>query len=501
MITSQSPSPVDFKKKPSKEEWEIIWARKFRSSLYKQKKTGCGYTPVIREMVRLFPGYPGKIKPEQVKDFINAKSDGDKQRYWDAMTIFFTETIPSKKHLDLLCSIKNNIVKDKKTLPSPEWIDILLNKIEEYCINMDILANERDEIKSITAVFLRNNKKHPHTIPLQKIESSLLKNYKTGSNSYKYLQEGLKALYTVIKGKFPEESQKRLKCIYNFHKARIDSILNEVVEKSQLRNYSSSTIKNYTGSIKGYLNYINKKPHQNDKKIIEEYLIHLKNIRKNRPRTINLTTAAISFLYNEIFNCFNTSKSIPRMKPGKPIPKVYSLNQVQNIINATNSDKHKLMLMLAYGCGLRLKEIAEIRFNDINWDRNLICINGKGSKERQIMLDPIIQEALDKYHKQHPNQYFIFEGIKPGQPISRKTIHKVYQYACEKSKVKRIGGIHTLRHTFATHLLEQGADIRKVQVVMGHSNIKTTQIYTHVSTNEISKIKSPISGMKIKETT
>ncbi len=486
---------------PSQDEWEIIWARKFRSNLYNLDKTGNGYTPVIREMIRSFPGYPGYIKLDMLKGFLENKSDADKQRYREALTIFFTETVPSEKHIDLLNSIDNSIDKEKKTLSSTEWTDIWLNKLEEYCISIDIPVNEREEIKSITAIFLRDNKKHLRIVPMRKIESSLLKYYESGSNSYKYLREGLKALFTIIKSKFPKESHERLICIDTFHKARIDLILKEVVEKSQLRNYSGRTIKNYTGSIKSYLSYIKKKPHHNDKIIIEEYLLHLKNNRKNSPRTINLTSAAISFLYNDIFNCFNTTNDIPRMKPGKQLPKVYAENDIEKIINTLPNVKHRLVLMLAFGCGLRLNEIRALRPEDAQWDRDIILIRGKGDKQRQVMLDPFIASELKKYLEFHSNNTYIFEGAKKGEPYSRRTIQKIYENACKKARIKRKGGIHTLRHSFATHLLEHGTDLRQIQEVMGHSSIKTTQIYTHVNSETIKNIKSPISNLNLKRGT
>jgi hypothetical protein len=175
MDTSHQSAPANTSKKPSPEEWEDIWARKFRKNLYALKKTGNSYTPVIREMVRSFPGYPGNIKPEQLSDFISAAKDRDRQRYTEALTVFFTETIPSEKHLALLRSIADRKDRDRKKISSSGSTDIWLNKIEEHCIGRNILLREREEIKHITAGFLRFYKMPPAEIPLQKIESSLLK--------------------------------------------------------------------------------------------------------------------------------------------------------------------------------------------------------------------------------------------------------------------------------------------------------------------------------------
>jgi site-specific recombinase XerD len=129
----------------------------------------------------------------------------------------------------------------------------------------------------------------------------------------------------------------------------------------------------------------------------------------------------------------------------------------------------------------------------------LLHVKGKGSKDRQIMLDKIVRSALKKYYNIHKEQKYIFINENTGNLLHKRTISKIYENACKASGINKISGIHTLRHSFATHLLEQGVDLRKIQILLGHSSIKTTQIYTHVSSKEISKIKSPISGLDIKE--
>lgn len=489
------------KKNPQKnlppEEWREIWLKKSIKILQHHDDTVINKDKTakdIKEFLGSFYGSPYYYPTEKLEDHITRNNYDP----LPAIQFFYKHVAHSDKHLDLIDSLTERKNGDKKTLSNSEWTDIWLNKIDEHCLSKNIPINEREEIKSIIARFIRNKKTHPRFIPLKTIESFLSEHYEKEGNSYTHLCEGLKALYTIIKSKFPDESQKRLIYVYNFHKVKIDKLLTNVVAQLQLRNYSGSTVKNYTGSIKGYLHYIGKRPSQNDKKKIEEYLLFLKNNRQIRPRTINLNSSAIAFLYRDVLEFPDTINDIPRMKPGKPIPKVYSINEIQKILNSLNNEKHRLMLILGYGCGLRIKEISELEFEHIDWERELLKIEGKGKKERQIMLDPIIKNALEKYQKKHQNQKFVFEGAIPGKPITRRSIGKIFHNACRKAKVPIKGGIHTLRHSFATHLMEQGTDLRRLQVILGHSSIKTTQIYTHVSTNEISKIVSPISTMKIR---
>jgi site-specific recombinase XerD len=158
------------------------------------------------------------------------------------------------------------------------------------------------------------------------------------------------------------------------------------------------------------------------------------------------------------------------------------------------------MLFLAYGCGLRLSEIRELEKSWIDFDRKDIRVIGKGRKTRVVMIDDFIFEAIKKYiHENKTGKKFLFEGLYPGEMISKRTISKVYYNACEKAEIARKGGIHTLRHSFATHLLENGVDLRYIQTLLGHSSSKTTEIYTHVSPEAVRKIKSPIASLKNKK--
>jgi site-specific recombinase XerD len=163
--------------------------------------------------------------------------------------------------------------------------------------------------------------------------------------------------------------------------------------------------------------------------------------------------------------------------------------------NRKSDPKHKLILMLAYGCGLRLAEIAVLRPSDIDWNREVIRIHGKGSKERDVPLDQCFHIPLKTYLAANRGLVYLFEGSEERRPYPPRTIQKIYDNVCNKSKIQRRGGIHSLRHSFATHLLEQGVDLRKIQVLPGHSSVKTTQIYTHISREEIAKIRSPLASL------
>jgi site-specific recombinase XerC len=165
------------------------------------------------------------------------------------------------------------------------------------------------------------------------------------------------------------------------------------------------------------------------------------------------------------------------------------------IVKEFLEQKHKMLLMLVYGFGLRLSEIRMPRPNHIDWDRNIIHINGKGSKQHNLPLGPWFKEPLRQYLKINPGLIYLFDGLKKGESYPRRTIQKIYENGCKKAEIQRRAGIHALRHRFATHLLEQRMDTRKAQVMPRHSIIKMTQIYTHVNSTEIAKIRSTLASI------
>jgi len=202
-------------------------------------------------------------------------------------------------------------------------------------------------------------------------------------------------------------------------------------------------------------------------------------------------------MYREVLKFTDIDNNFRRMKPGKSLPKVYSKEHVEMILNAAKNPKHQLLLMLVYATGLRMQEIMNLRPDWLDFSRHVVRVDGKGSKEREIGVGEEIELYLKDYLTENPETVYVFEGMREGKTYSRRTIAKIYENSCEKADIRRKGGIHTLRHRFATHLREQGVDLRVIQELLGHSSIKTTQIYTHVSTEEKCKVVSPLKGMNI----
>ncbi len=273
----------------------------------------------------------------------------------------------------------------------------------------------------------------------------------------------------------------------------VDSLIREL----KIRDYSFRTIKNYGSIIHHYLNWLDKAPSPADRETIREYILYLQD-KKFSPRTINLQSAALDFFYRTVLKISDVSAAVPRMKTGRPLPRVYSEQQTARLINAVTNLKHRLILMLAYGCGLRLSEIRFLKPSDFDLDKNVLRIReGKGNKDRMVMLDPVIIQAIKVYLQSPLISNYLFENKITGGPLTPRTISKVFDQACVRAGIPKRGGIHTLRHSFATHLLEHGTDLRYIQELLGHASSKTTGIYTHVSANVISRIKSPIANLDL----
>jgi site-specific recombinase XerD len=281
------------------------------------------------------------------------------------------------------------------------------------------------------------------------------------------------------------------------------NIIKRTIEELKIRNYSNRTIDNYTDTLKSYLAWVDRNGQKLDnRERFRKYQLYLKDERHYSARTINLYTAAIQFVYSQILQLNDIKGLSIRMKEPDALPKVYTQSEVRDIIHSATNIRHTLILMLAYGCGLRLSEIQRIRMCHIRFDTGVLLVEcGKGKKDRIVMLDPVILDCMQKVIQEYKTTDYFFANSENDACLSVRTLEKVFEIACTKAGVHRRGGIHTLRHSFATHLLEQGTDLRFIQKLLGHASSKTTEIYTHVASDKIAAIPSPISKLFPKKKT
>ena len=270
------------------------------------------------------------------------------------------------------------------------------------------------------------------------------------------------------------------------------------IKTLQLKDYSHNTIKTYRTEF-GVLLKLLRNHSVNDLREghIKSYILFLLQKKKYSESQAHTAINAIKFYFEKVLNRPQIVVHIPRPKKPWQLPKVHAPEQVKKIIGATNNEKHKTMMMLAYASGLRLQEIINLKITDINSARMVIEVRrGKGKKDRQVVLSEKLLEQLRKYFRMYKPKNWLFEG-RPGEQYGYRTLQEVFGNAKEKAGIKMAGGIHTMRHSFATHLLENGTDLRLIQELLGHNSIKTTIRYTHVSRAQIGKIKSPLDELDL----
>ncbi|MBN1575507.1 MAG: tyrosine-type recombinase/integrase [Chitinispirillaceae bacterium] len=227
--------------------------------------------------------------------------------------------------------------------------------------------------------------------------------------------------------------------------SRFKPLLEDLRKELSVRNYSRRTIRNYLRVVTVFLRWLGTSPTKEDAPRIMQYNLYLKEQSGFAPRTINLYSSAIGFFYRTVIKTDNITESVPRMKIGKPLPKVYSEQQIEKLIAATTNPKHRLVIMLAYGGGLRLEEIRLLRSRNFDFDKDCIRISkGKGRKDRVIMLDRGIKKVLQAYISGNPEMNYLFINDSSGKLLTRRTISKIFDNACKRSGAPKIGGIHTL---------------------------------------------------------
>ncbi len=226
---------------------------------------------------------------------------------------------------------------------------------------------------------------------------------------------------------------------------------------------------------------------------LRNYLIHFVEKEQYASSTINQVINALRFLYVDLYKRPMQLGELPRPRKERKLPAVLSEEEVLRIFNAVDNLKHKTILMLIYSAGLRVGEVVRIRISDVDEQRKLIHLHkAKGAKDRYTILSLSLLETLAEYLREYRPKEFLFEGQADRRHYSERSVQHVFEKAAEAAGITKQVSVHTLRHSFATHLLEAGTDLRYIQELLGHSSSKTTEVYTHVSKKSIGKIVSPL---------
>ena len=271
------------------------------------------------------------------------------------------------------------------------------------------------------------------------------------------------------------------------------NIITDFIKILELKRYSKNTIESYQSHLRLVRSHFDNKSFKqiSDKELFEfiYHLIHTKNISASYQRQI---VGGLKLFYKEIYNRQIPFEYLKVERQEKKLPVVLSKQEVRALINSISNLKHKAIMALLYGSGLRIGELLELKKTDIDSQRMVVHIRGaKGKKDRYSVLSENVLDLLRKYYKKYQPKEYLFEGQNGGK-YSNESAGQVFKRALLKARINKKATLHTLRHSFATHLLEDGIGIAHIQKLLGHSNINTTLIYTQIAEDALFRIKSPL---------
>lgn len=276
-----------------------------------------------------------------------------------------------------------------------------------------------------------------------------------------------------------------------------DEYLNEIISFKKFllsKEYGDRTIEVYLQLIKLFLGFIKPKKlkliNNNDLEQFNHDILHKRSYSSSYFRQM---TGALKLFFSRIPGSSIDVTQLSRPRKEKKLPEVLSWEEIMAIITSIENLKHKTIITFLYASGLRISELMNLRISDVDIPRMLIRVEqSKGKKDRYVSLSANMVRLLDKYYKKYEPVHYVFNGPNAGTPYSDSSVRQILKEACKNAGIKKHVSPHTMRHSYATHLIENGVNLRYVQEMLGHSKPETTMIYTHVSSKEISKIKSPL---------
>lgn len=266
-----------------------------------------------------------------------------------------------------------------------------------------------------------------------------------------------------------------------------------MIREMQLRNFSPLTQQGYIRAVAGLARHYNRSPETIETSEIQDYIIHLLVERKLAVGSCYAIVTGIRFFYTVTLMQDAKTVPIPPLKKVTHLPDILSAKELEQLFAVPSIPKHRVLLMTTYSAGLRVSEVVRLKVSDIHSDRMMIRVDqGKGRKDRYTLLSQRLLQELRSYWKIKRSPIWLFPGRDSHDPMTTRMAQHIYDNAMDKAGITKKGGIHSLRHCFATHLLESGTDIRKIQLMMGHRSILTTVRYLHVTSKSLEGTRSPL---------
>jgi len=277
----------------------------------------------------------------------------------------------------------------------------------------------------------------------------------------------------------------------------MSALRKQLIQQMQLEGYCKKTIKSYVSIIAQIASFYHTPADQLSVNQIRDFILKRITIDHRSKSWMNMAISAVKLLFCDVLKREWNRIDLPRPRKDQKVAVILSRDEVQRIINSKTNLKHRAILIVTYSAGLRRCEVSNLKITDIDSSRMLIHLHTtKGNKERYTILSPVALDALRLYYRQYKPKEWLFEGYSR-DAISTSTVEAVFKQALAKSKIQKVVGIHSLRHSFATHLLEQGVSLPIIQQMMGHKSLKTTSGYLHVQQYSIQGVRSPLDTLSI----
>lgn len=380
----------------------------------------------------------------------------------------------------------NGLIELEVYAPDKRWmilrcpkIPFLLEEVRRWEGSRYSHANDAYVLNATPSVF-ENLQELANRLNMQ-VESHLPKGYLRKSKAMNRKSTQLKGMREALLQQVPAQVQ-----VYTL----------AMLDYMYAMNYSANSIRNYVSAFNLFLRF---NEYQSPETLTERQIVRhlaLKVEQGLSVQSVNMVINALQFYFRTVLHRDEFEIKLPRPRAEEKLPVVLSFEECSRIFQQVHNPKHKLLLLLGYGAGLRRSEIVGLKWVDILFDEHKIMVRqSKGNKDRVVMLPYSIVAYLEDYRKMYPSDDWVFAGQYKGEALSVGTVQTVMRNAVEKAGIEKKASVHTLRHSFATHLLENGTDVRYIQQLLGHANIKTTMVYTHILPKAARKIVSPLDRM------
>lgn len=375
---------------------------------------------------------------------------------------------------------KTEIALDKITITGQVYIRVQFPMQSPYKELVKTLYNRKWSV-TLQCLYIPNTHKNINNVFNTFKGIAWINMEKINAKKSKYRKKHPKSLY-----------QQRSKALDNNSVTHYSEVV-KLEEILILRRYSLNTIKTYKYCFRDFIHYYNAlSPKTISTNQIKAFMLYLVNVKGIAGSTQNQYINAIKFYYEQVLQREPQNYYWERPKLRKKLPHVLTEEEIKLLLLSVQNIKHRCILLTIYSAGLRISELVNLKISDIMTSQTCIHIkDAKGKKDRYTLLSNQLLLLLREYYKEYQPDYWLFEGATNGQ-YSKTSIQKIFKRALKASGILKPATVHTLRHSFATHLLERGVNLRYIQTLLGHSSSKTTEIYTHISNKDLSKISSPL---------